>query len=62
MSPKDAESGAQAILLKRVGQSQFYVLVDNPNDCRATITAFRKLGCKVRVELDGARLRVMRQV
>jgi hypothetical protein len=58
MSPRDADSGARSILDKRSGQAQFYVLVDNPNDCRATISAFRKLGCKVRVESDGSRLRI----
>jgi 5-enolpyruvylshikimate-3-phosphate synthase len=60
MSPQDATVAAQAILAKRAGDTQFKVLVDSPNDCHATIVAFRKLGCKVKVEQDGARLIVTR--
>jgi hypothetical protein len=62
MSPDDAKVAAEAILLKRAGQPRFNVLVDNPNDCRATIKAFRNLGCRVKVELDGARLVISRAV
>jgi hypothetical protein len=61
MSPQDAMIAAQAILTKRTGEQRFNVLVDNPNDCRATISAFRKLGCKVKVENDGARLAITTQ-
>ena len=61
MSPKDAATAAQSILDKRVGENSFRVLVDNPNDCKATIAAFRQLNCKVKVELDGARLTITRQ-
>lgn len=60
MSPEDARIAAEAILVKRAGQPRFNVLVDNPNDCKATITAFRRLGCKVKVEQDGAKLVIMR--
>lgn len=60
MSPEDAKLGAQAILDKRVGQSEFRVLVDNPNDCHQTIVAFRKLGCKVKVQNDGEVLLIKR--
>ena len=60
MSPEDATIAAQTILDKRAGESQIKVLVDNPNDCRQTITAFKKLGCRVKVELDGARLIITR--
>lgn len=60
MSPEDARIAAEAILEKRAGQPRFDVLVDNPNDCKQTINAFRKLGCKVKVEQDGARLVIRR--
>lgn len=60
MSPQDALSGAQEILDRRSGQDKFYVLVDNPNDCAATITAFRKLGHRVKVEKGGERLSITR--
>jgi hypothetical protein len=60
MSPTDAATAARSILEKRVGEPSFFVLVDNPNDCKATITAFRSLGCKVKVEKDGARLCITR--
>jgi hypothetical protein len=61
MSPKDAATAAQSILDTRAGDISFGVLVDNPNDCKATIIAFRQLGCKVKVEQDGARLVITRQ-
>ena len=60
MSPEDAFIAAKGILEKRVGENSIKVLVDNPHDCTATIKAFRKLGCKVKVELDGTRLIVTR--
>lgn len=60
MSPEDASVAAQNILDKRAGEKEIKVLVDNPNDCRQTITAFKKLGCRVKVELDGARLIITR--
>ncbi|MGV3615374.1 MAG: hypothetical protein ACO1SV_08575 [Fimbriimonas sp.] len=60
MSPEEATQGAQSILDKRPNDSEIRVHVDNPNDCRATIQAFRKLGCRVKVEQDGARLVVKR--
>jgi len=60
MSPQDAATAAQAILDKRAGESKIKVLVDNPNDSHQTISAFRKLGCKVKVEQDGTRLTVTR--
>jgi hypothetical protein len=60
MSPEDATIAAQAILDKRSGEPQIRVLVDNPADCRQTVSAFRKLGCKVKIEQDGARLIVTR--
>jgi len=61
MSPQDAMNAAQDILERRAGQPQLTVLVDNPNDCKATILAFRKLGCKVKVEHDGTRLVISRR-
>jgi hypothetical protein len=61
MSPEEATQGAQSILNERPTAREIRVLVDNPNDCRQTILAFRKLGCKVKVELDGARLVVTRR-
>ncbi len=60
MSPQDALNGAQSILDGRATQQEIMVLVDNPNDCHQTILAFKKLGCKVKVEKDGARLIVRR--
>ena len=61
-SPKltqgDATTAAKEILGRRGGEPEIRVIVDNPNDCKQTITAFRSLGCKVKVEKDGALLRV----
>jgi hypothetical protein len=61
MTAKDAEDAAKSILEKRAKDANFTVLVDNPNDCKATINAFKKLGCRVKVEQDGARLTITRQ-
>ena len=61
MSPQDATIAAQGILARRGAEPRFTVLVDNPHDCKATILAFRKLGCKVKVEQDGTRLVILRK-
>jgi hypothetical protein len=60
MSPEDARIAAQGILDKRAGENTITVLVDNPHDCTLTIKAFKKLGCKVKIELDGTRLIITR--
>ena len=60
MSPENANVAAEAILSKRPDQSRITVLVDNPNDCHQTVVAFKRLGCRVKVEADGARLIVTR--
>ncbi|HVL37955.1 MAG TPA: hypothetical protein VM328_01065 [Fimbriimonadaceae bacterium] len=60
MSPQEAAAAAQSILDKRQGEEKILVLVDNPNDATATIRAFRKLGCKVQVQQQGARLVITR--
>lgn len=60
MSPQEATAAAQGILDKRSGENTILVLVDNPNDATRTIRAFRDLGCKVKVEKDGARLIITR--
>lgn len=60
MTPENATAAAKAILEKRAGENEIRVLVDSPKDSVATISAFRKLGCKVKVEKDGARLVVTR--
>lgn len=61
MSPEDALQGAQSILEKHPSTDQIRVSVDNPNDCTQTVRAFKKLGCRVKVELDGALLLVSRR-
>lgn len=62
MSPEDALQGAKSILDKHLSPSDsFGVRVDNPNDCHQTIVAFKKLGCRVKVELGGARLVITRR-
>jgi len=60
MTAKDAEDAAKSILEKRAGEPTITVLVDNPNDCRATIQAFKKLGCRVKSHEEGARLIITR--
>lgn len=61
MSPEEALKGAQAILDKRADQKEICVVVDSPNDSKLTVSAFRSLNCKVKIELYGARLRVTRK-
>jgi hypothetical protein len=58
MTDADALTAAKSILEKRSGEPEFVVVVDNPTDSQKSINAFRKLGCKVRVENDGRRLKV----
>lgn len=60
MSPENAMQAVKDILERRHGEAKVTVLVDNPGDCRMTIQAFKKLGCKVKVEADGTRLIVSR--
>lgn len=62
MSPEDAVNGAKSILERHPTNQEFEVLVDNPNDSRQTTIAFRSLGCRVKVKLDGARLLVRRRL
>ncbi|AIE87576.1 hypothetical protein OP10G_4208 [Fimbriimonas ginsengisoli Gsoil 348] len=59
MSPEDASAAAVEILSRRT-ENEIRIVTDNPNDCKQTITAFRKLGCRVKVEQDGNLLRVTR--
>jgi hypothetical protein len=61
MSPEDALQGAKSILDKHPTTEPFGVRTDNPNDCVRTIAAFKKLGCRVKIELDGARLVITRR-
>jgi hypothetical protein len=60
MDPDDALRDAQAILDKRAADKEFTVLVDRPSAIKPTINAFKKLGCKVKSEKDGTRLRITR--
>jgi hypothetical protein len=60
MSPQDALAAAHSILDKRVGEKEIRVLVDNPNDCHATVKAFRSLGCRVKETKDGTVLLITR--
>ena len=60
MVPQEAMNAAKSILERRTDLEVIKVLVDNPNDCKHTITAFKKLGCKVKVMDDGAVLMVTR--
>ncbi len=60
MNLEDAIRDAQAILDKRAGEPEITVLVDRPSAIKPTINAFKKLGCKVKIEKDGTRLRITR--
>lgn len=60
MVPEEALQAAKSILANRPDKNLIKVLVDNPNDCKPTINAFKKLGCKVKVEKDGAVLMITR--
>jgi|GEM_PF-2179870 len=58
MTSSEAVTAAKEILGRRAGQPSFVVLVDSPNDCKTTISAFKTLGCKVKSENDGTKLTI----
>lgn len=60
MDPEEALRDAKAILEKRAADKEFYVIVDRPSAVKPTVNAFKKLGCKVKLERDGTRLRITR--
>ncbi|HEY0868220.1 MAG TPA: hypothetical protein VGE01_12615 [Fimbriimonas sp.] len=61
MTSEETTAAAKALLEKNAAKPSFNVSIDNPKDCSRAITAFRKLGCKVKVMNDGALLTVTKR-
>ena len=53
MTNERADYAAKSILENHPNEQTVRVHVDNPNDCKPTIAAFKRLGCKVKVERMG---------
>ena len=53
MTSDRADYAAKSILDNHLNDLTVRVMVDNPNDCKPTIAAFKRLGCKVKVEKMG---------
>ncbi len=52
MNDQRADYAAKSILEGSKEQT-IRIKMDNPNDCRPTMKAFKRLGCKVRLERMG---------
>ncbi len=53
MTNERADYAAQAILANHPNDATVKVMIDNPNDAKPTIAAFKRLGCKVKTERMG---------
>lgn len=53
MTDERADYAAKSILENNPTEQSIRIKVDNPNDCKPTIKAFKRLGCKVRLERMG---------
>lgn len=60
MTRDEIVAGAKVILEKRAGEKTFRVAVDSPKDANETAKAFKKLGCKAKVESNGLMVTVTR--
>jgi len=53
MTNDRADYAAKSILENHPNDATVKVVIDNPNDCKPTIAAFKRLGCKVKSERMG---------
>jgi hypothetical protein len=53
MTDDRADYAAQSILENHPNDLTIRVAIDNPNDCKPTMKAFKRLGCKVKLERMG---------
>ena len=53
MTNDRAEYAAKSILENNPDSHTLRIAIDNPNDCKPTMNAFKKLGCKVKLEKMG---------
>ncbi len=60
MTTDRADYAAKSILESHPGENNIRVAIDNPNDCKPSIAAFKRLGCKVKLERMGEILIVTR--
>lgn len=53
MTADRADYAAKSILDAHPNDASIRVAIDNPNDCKPTMKAFQRLGCKVKLERMG---------
>lgn len=53
MTDDRADYAARSILDNNPNSQTIRVAIDNPNDCKPTMNAFKRLGCKVKLERMG---------
>lgn len=53
MTDDRANYAAKSILDNHPNDQVIRVGIDNPNDCKATMNAFKRMGCKVKLEKMG---------
>ncbi len=53
MNTESADYAAKSILENHPNDLTIRVAIDNPNDCKPTMNAFKRLGCKVKLEKMG---------
>ena len=53
MTNDRADYAAKAILENHPNDQSIRIVIDNPNDCKPTMNAFKRLGCKVKLERMG---------
>jgi hypothetical protein len=53
MTNDRADYAANAILENHPNDQTIRIVIDNPNDCKPTMNAFKRLGCKVKLERMG---------
>lgn len=62
MTDDRANYAAKSILESHPNDLTIRVSIDNPNDCKPTMNAFKRLGCKVKSEKMGEILIVTKPV
>jgi hypothetical protein len=53
MNSERADYAAKSILENHPNEQTIRIIIDNPNDCKPTMAAFKRLGCKTRLERMG---------
>lgn len=53
MTNDRAEYAAKMILDNHPNDQTIRIVIDNPNDCKPTMNAFKRMGCKVKLERMG---------